>query len=82
MRVAFRIVASVVGLVLATATASLGSGAESAAASGSSWVPASGTPAAEPMACCKVCKQGKACGNSCIAQDKNCHQPPGCACDG
>ncbi len=33
-------------------------------------------------ACCKVCRKGKACGNSCISRDKACHQPPGCACDG
>ncbi len=33
-------------------------------------------------ACCKVCKKGKACGDSCIARDKQCHQPRGCACDG
>lgn len=33
-------------------------------------------------ACCKVCRRGKACGNSCIARDRNCHQPRGCACDG
>jgi len=32
--------------------------------------------------CCKTCKAGKACGNSCIAVDKICHQPPGCACNG
>jgi hypothetical protein len=32
-------------------------------------------------ACCKVCNKGKACGDSCIARDKQCHQPPGCACD-
>lgn len=32
--------------------------------------------------CCKVCKQGKACGNSCIAKNKKCHQPKGCACNG
>lgn len=32
--------------------------------------------------CCKVCHKSKACGNSCIARDKTCHQPPGCACDG
>lgn len=32
--------------------------------------------------CCKVCSKGKACGNSCIARDKQCHQPRGCACDG
>lgn len=32
--------------------------------------------------CCKVCRKGKACGNSCIARWKNCHKAPGCACDG
>lgn len=32
--------------------------------------------------CCKVCTKGKACGNSCIRRDYQCHQPPGCACDG
>jgi hypothetical protein len=31
--------------------------------------------------CCKVCRKGKACGDSCIARDKYCHRPPGCACD-
>ncbi|MGF1629171.1 MAG: hypothetical protein ACFCUT_06840 [Kiloniellaceae bacterium] len=32
--------------------------------------------------CCKICKKGKACGNSCINRSYTCHQPPGCACDG
>ena len=32
--------------------------------------------------CCKICKKGKACGNTCIAREKICHRPPGCACDG
>ena len=32
--------------------------------------------------CCKVCREGKACGDSCIARDRDCHKPPGCACDG
>lgn len=32
--------------------------------------------------CCKVCRKGKACGDSCIAKDKTCHVGPGCACDG
>jgi len=27
------------------------------------------------------CDTGKACGNSCIARNLTCHQPPGCACD-
>ena len=32
--------------------------------------------------CCKICRKGKACGNSCIKRSYTCHQPPGCACDG
>jgi len=32
--------------------------------------------------CCKVCKKGKACGDSCIAEWKTCHKGKGCACDG
>lgn len=37
---------------------------------------------AEPRSCCKICRKGKACGNSCISRSYTCHQPPGCACDG
>jgi hypothetical protein len=33
-------------------------------------------------ACCKVCSKGKACGDSCISRDKECHKGKGCACDG
>lgn len=33
-------------------------------------------------ACCKVCKVGKACGDSCISKVKECHTGQGCACDG
>ena len=32
--------------------------------------------------CCKICHKGKACGDSCIPRDRECHKPPGCACDG
>jgi hypothetical protein len=32
--------------------------------------------------CCKICKKGKACGNSCINRSYTCHQPQGCACNG
>jgi hypothetical protein len=32
--------------------------------------------------CCKICSIGKACGNTCISRDKQCHVGPGCACDG
>lgn len=31
--------------------------------------------------CCKKCKKSKACGDTCIAKDRNCTKPPGCACD-
>lgn len=30
--------------------------------------------------CCKVCKKGKPCGDSCIAADRRCTKGPGCAC--
>ena len=41
------------------------------------------TPVTQPTrrVCCKICRKGKACGNSCISRDKTCHQPPGCACN-
>lgn len=42
---------------------------------------ATATPVYAPRPCCKYCSKGKACGNSCIARNKVCHQPPGCACD-
>ena len=35
-----------------------------------------------PIACCKICSKGKACGNSCIKKTYNCSKPTGCACDG
>ncbi|HEX8379616.1 MAG TPA: hypothetical protein VF619_03580 [Allosphingosinicella sp.] len=41
-----------------------------------------GIAAAQGLACCKICKAGKACGDSCIARDKPCHKGKGCACDG
>jgi hypothetical protein len=42
------------------------------------------TARAEPprRACCRICRTGKACGNSCIARNKTCRQPTGCACNG
>jgi len=44
--------------------------------------PPSFGPEPTPAACCKTCSKGKACGDSCIAREKSCHKPPGCACDG
>lgn len=41
-----------------------------------------GSAAAQGLACCKVCRAGKACGDSCIAREKVCHKGKGCACDG
>lgn len=32
--------------------------------------------------CCKHCSSGKACGDTCIARNRTCQQPPGCACNG
>lgn len=32
--------------------------------------------------CCKICRKGKACGNSCINRNYTCRKPPGCACNG
>ena len=31
--------------------------------------------------CCKVCVKGKACGNTCIKAEYQCHKAAGCACD-
>lgn len=33
-------------------------------------------------ACCKICINGKACGDTCIRKDYTCHKGPGCACNG
>ena len=32
--------------------------------------------------CCKTCKKGKACGDSCISKTKVCYKAEGCACNG
>lgn len=42
--------------------------------------PAPSSPA--PSRCCRTCHSGRACGNTCIAANRECHTPPGCACDG
>jgi len=45
-------------------------------------VPSDDAPTCVPRGqCCKVCSKGKACGNSCIRADYNCHKGAGCACD-
>lgn len=32
--------------------------------------------------CCKVCKDSKACGDSCIPNNQSCSKYSGCACNG
>jgi hypothetical protein len=32
--------------------------------------------------CCRVCREGKPCGDSCIAKTETCHKGGGCACGG
>lgn len=39
-------------------------------------------PLGGPPGCCKVCTGGKPCGDTCIAYNKTCHTPGGCACSG
>jgi len=58
------------------------SGALTGNLSGSEAGELSDTALPQAQYCCKVCTVGKACGDSCISRDKECHRPPGCACDG
>lgn len=32
--------------------------------------------------CCRVCRTGKACGDTCIARNETCRTSGGCACNG
>lgn len=32
--------------------------------------------------CCRVCREGKACGDACIPEGSTCRSPAGCACGG
>jgi micrococcal nuclease len=41
-----------------------------------------GTSPERSRQCCKICRKGKACGDSCIPRSYTCRQPPGCACNG
>ncbi len=44
-------------------------------------VPAT-APVCAASACCKTCKKGRACGDTCIAADRPCSVGKGCACNG
>lgn len=35
-----------------------------------------------PGGCCKICREGKACGDTCISKSDVCQKGAGCACDG
>jgi hypothetical protein len=35
-----------------------------------------------PSGCCRICLEGKPCGDSCVSRDLICHEGAGCACDG
>ena len=39
-------------------------------------------PTPRRRTCCRICRTGKACGNSCISRSYTCRRPPGCACNG
>jgi hypothetical protein len=32
--------------------------------------------------CCKICREGKPCGDTCISKTDTCHVGAGCACQG
>lgn len=40
-------------------------------------------PSAQPFQtrCCKICREGYACGDTCISREKVCRVGAGCACD-
>lgn len=70
------------GFVLDTLLVAVDSGRPANAAPVSNPRPDTARAPAPRRACCRVCRTGKACGNSCIARNKTCRQPTGCACNG
>jgi hypothetical protein len=52
---------------------------------GSTVAPLDVTPRADTCIpadqCCKICSKGKACGNTCISRNYECHKGRGCACN-
>jgi hypothetical protein len=43
--------------------------------------PSGGSGGGTTQPCCRVCTQGKACGDTCINVSFTCHVGPGCACN-
>jgi hypothetical protein len=56
--------------------------AEAAAPAAAPYEPPAMSVRPSAASCCKVCRSGKACGNSCISSSYTCRRPPGCACNG
>lgn len=72
---AVAVVLSLVALLVACFTQ------EAGAAEGWSSIEAPPATCIPAEKCCKVCEAGKACGNSCISQGKQCHMGRGCSCN-
>jgi hypothetical protein len=67
------------GFVLDTLLAAVAPAPTSAPASRATPSP---DPPPQRRACCRVCRTGKACGDSCIARSLTCRKGAGCACNG
>lgn len=44
--------------------------------------PSAPPPPPAQAGCCRVCRTGRACGDSCISRSNACHRGQGCACQG
>lgn len=49
---------------------------------GATRVAACSDPTSPSGGCCKIGKEGKPCGDSCISKSDTCHKGAGCACSG
>jgi hypothetical protein len=68
-----------------TYTQSAGGSASSVpdtSSAGSSSMSESSSEQAPPSGCCRICVQGKACGDLCVDRELTCTVGLGCACDG
>lgn len=48
----------------------------------SDWSRQASAPSTSSQGCCKTCRKGKACGDTCISRSYTCHVGRGCACNG
>lgn len=63
-------------------TAGSGSSVPGSSTAGSSSMSESSSEQAAPSGCCRICVQGKACGDVCVERELSCTVSAGCACDG